>query len=384
MVGFFTRTSAALACACCVYLLGLPQLFGKISHNHHQLIWFAAILAVSRCGDAISLDRVIAKWRGRTVGRGWLQRPARGYALPLRFVWLLIGIIYFFPGLAKLMAGPDWFLSDNLKYVMYDHWMYKQFMPAFRIDRFPYLCRAAAFGTILFEISFVFLILFRRSRPLAVAGGLLFHFSTRIFLRISFTELVWCYVAFVDWYAIGDRLRRYWRRDDAFALLPPDEVLNRPDDKRSARRDSSGVAIVGSTLLVVNIICGFADIDTWPVSVYPQFEQIRREPVRQSLEFTVTRADGSVEQVQPRLRTTILRRIVELEDERERDARLSALMEMMEGDGLKLSAGDSLRVDEVTRSTRPDDWERPPRKRTLLLEFHAGGQSTPDDANRLR
>src|SRR5271169_6604597 len=32
MVGFMTRASAAIACVCATYLLGLPEIFGKIDH----------------------------------------------------------------------------------------------------------------------------------------------------------------------------------------------------------------------------------------------------------------------------------------------------------------------------------------------------------------
>jgi hypothetical protein len=35
-----------------------------------------------------------------------------------RIVWLLDGIAYFFPDVAKLLAGPEWVFSDNVKILL--------------------------------------------------------------------------------------------------------------------------------------------------------------------------------------------------------------------------------------------------------------------------
>src|SRR5450759_56870 len=55
VLGFFSRTSATIAVILGLYVLGIPQFFGKIDHYHH-LLWFATILAASPCGDALSID----------------------------------------------------------------------------------------------------------------------------------------------------------------------------------------------------------------------------------------------------------------------------------------------------------------------------------------
>ncbi len=39
-----------------------------------------------------------------------------------RIVWLLDGIAYFFPDVAKLLAGPEWAFSDNSKILLYRFW----------------------------------------------------------------------------------------------------------------------------------------------------------------------------------------------------------------------------------------------------------------------
>lgn len=208
LAGFMTRTSAGIACLCATYLLGLPELFGKIDHLHHHLIWFTAILAVARCGDALSIDALRAAWRRAERGDTAPPPAAVAYALPLRFVWLLIGVIYFFPGFWKLHAGPEWFLSDNIKFMMYQFWSEKGFLPLVRIDRYPLLYRAAGLGAIVFETSFIACLFFPRLRLLAVTAGVLFHAMTAVYLRILFLSLLLCYAAFIDWSWVGIHIGR--------------------------------------------------------------------------------------------------------------------------------------------------------------------------------
>lgn len=199
MLGLFTRYSALLTVITGFYTLGLPQFYGKVNHYHH-ILWFAILLAFSPCADVLALDAIRSAWRRADQGDTSALPASRLYAVPLRFVWLLISLIYFFPGLWKTAsAGFAWAFSDNLRNLMYSAWFVKDgWHPPFRIDRVPLLCELAGLGTIIFEISFVFLVLRARTRLLACFMGLGFHNGTNLFMRISFANLQWCYVAFLD------------------------------------------------------------------------------------------------------------------------------------------------------------------------------------------
>src|SRR5262249_56320347 len=108
VVGLYSRTSAGLAALLSLYVLGVPQLYGKVNH-YHYLVAFAALLAASPCGDALSCDAVRAAWRRADRGQTAPPEPSMAYAVPLRFVWLLVGLIYVFPGFWKLWSsGFDW------------------------------------------------------------------------------------------------------------------------------------------------------------------------------------------------------------------------------------------------------------------------------------
>ena len=104
VVGLFTRASLVLGLVSGVYVLGVPQLYGKINHYHH-LLWFMAILAVSPCADVLSCDALFAARRRADRGETAPPGASLAYSLPLRFVWLLIGAIYFSSGVWKVWTG---------------------------------------------------------------------------------------------------------------------------------------------------------------------------------------------------------------------------------------------------------------------------------------
>jgi predicted DCC family thiol-disulfide oxidoreductase YuxK len=200
IAGLFTRFSIIASLFLSLYVLGIPQFFGKVNHYHH-LVWFMAILAVSPCADVLSIDAVRASWKRADRGITEPPEPSQAYALPLRFVWLIMGVIYFSAGFWKVWtAGIAWGWSDNPRNLMYNKWMeLSGWTPVFRIDHYPFLYKISGVSTLLFELSFIFLIFFPSVRFLAPLGGLVFHNMTNLFMRISFVGLQACYVAFVDW-----------------------------------------------------------------------------------------------------------------------------------------------------------------------------------------
>ena len=218
-IGLWARTSCALCVVLALYVLGIPQFYGKINHYHH-LVWFAAILAASPCADVLSADAVVAAWR--RADRGIVEPPTASvaYALPLRFIWLIIGSIYFSAGVWKVWTGGyAWALSDNPKIIMYRKWLeLGGWRPAFRIDEHPLYYQLGALGTIAFELSFIVIVFFPAIRLLAPIGGVFFHGMTSMFMRIGFWELELCYVAFVDFPRIGRFIERWIYRNEMWVI----------------------------------------------------------------------------------------------------------------------------------------------------------------------
>jgi predicted DCC family thiol-disulfide oxidoreductase YuxK len=203
ILGIQARASAFLAALVGLYVLGITQFYGKVSHNH-EYIWFLVLLAVGPCADALSVDAVFAARRHADLGSTELPADSLAYGLPLRFASVLLGFIYFFPGFWKFWnCGFDWAFSDNLKYQMYSKWTeFPGWVPLFRLDLHPWLYRSVAFATLVIEMSFVFLIFSRRLRRVAALGAASFHIGCDFLLRILFWELMIFYIALFDLHGV--------------------------------------------------------------------------------------------------------------------------------------------------------------------------------------
>jgi hypothetical protein len=300
LLGLFTRTSAVLALIGSFYVLGVPEFYGTVEHYHH-LIWFLAILAVSPSGDALSVDAFLKVSKRMNNGLSALPPPSVVYSLPLRFAALLIGIIYFFPGLWKIrISGFDWAFTDNLRYVMYARWAdLDAFTPFFRLDLHPWLYRSVAFGTLVFELSFIFAVFFSRLRPLLALVGVGFHFGSGMFMRIPFFDLWICYVVLFDvsgW--LATRGPRVFRSRLAARMLMHDPPVDL--DSRNVAVGGFGhrrympVAIVGTMLLIACCYWGSRGIVRgWPFACYPRFAWNPGSEV-ESLEISAVTPAGDI------------------------------------------------------------------------------------------
>ena len=107
-VGLYTRAATATSFVLGIYLLGLPQNFSKISHVPGLLLLTVLVMAVSRCGDALSIDSWLDRRRRQenpTREKPTRKKPVSGeYRWPIRMVWLLMTLAFFGAGFSKLTA----------------------------------------------------------------------------------------------------------------------------------------------------------------------------------------------------------------------------------------------------------------------------------------
>jgi hypothetical protein len=202
IVGLYGRLSCFITSALGFYLLTLPQLFGKINHDHN-LILFAFVLAACPCCDALSVDAIRVAWgAGRSGTYTPAPRESTVYAAPLKSMMILIGLIYFFPGAWKVgRLGVHWFSVDNMRWTMARKLLETPHISpiqAFALHHSFLLLAGSAF-TPLFELGFIFAVFSRRTRIIAAACGIAFHNLTGLLMDISFVSLQVCYVVFVDW-----------------------------------------------------------------------------------------------------------------------------------------------------------------------------------------
>ena len=202
IVGLCGRLACCVTSAVGFYLLTLPQLFGKINHDHN-LVLFGFILAASPCCDTFSVDAIRDALRAARHGQ-FLTAPTEStaYADPLKAMMVLLGLIYFFPGAWKVgRAGIHWFSADNMRWMMARKLLEAPHITSIQMwaMHHPLLLAMGAAFTPLFELGFLFAILSPRTRPYAAVCGIAFHNMTALLMNISFVSLQLCYVIFVNW-----------------------------------------------------------------------------------------------------------------------------------------------------------------------------------------
>ena len=258
ILGWRARWCAALAAGLATYLFGVMQAFGKVDHFHH-LVWFTVLLSLSPCADAYAIG-----------GRKDEKHRSVVYGFPLRCAWLLVGLIYLFPGVAKLsVSGLDWAFSDNLRNLILVT-SFRSGEPAVNLVSSPGLLKAAGIFVLAFELGFLFLIFNRVAGRFVALAGFLVHIGIGLTLSIWFIHLLLCYVVFAD------------------AVLPPRGALDE-------RVPSSGVQLACVALVAVVAIVGAMGVErSWPVAQYPSFAHIASPFVR-TTRVTATTSQGSVE-----------------------------------------------------------------------------------------
>lgn len=361
LVGLYTRLAAAVAALGLLYLLGIPQLYGTVRHYHH-LVWLAALLAASPCGDALSIDALRAARRGVRV-----PSPSIAYGLPLRATWLLTGCIFFFAGYWKWRtSGLAWATSDNLVQQMRWKWLQSSRVPSLRLDLHPRLASGFALLTMGFELSFPLALFHKHTRALALFGALCFHAATAYFMFIYFGSLLCLYAAFVPWHRwLAAPWQRLVARGDASA-------------RGAIARAVTPSLLVASLLLVGAVQAGARNaVQAWPFACYPTFQWIVPDemPV---LELEGTDRQGHTWQLDDRPtsaapdRATIDRQrrwalSWSLARAPRRDA-IEAWIELYETSDPRVGDASALRVYRTMRAVDPAAWSAPPRSRTLLYE----------------
>lgn len=371
-VGLFTRVSSAFAVALGLYVLGVPQLFGKLNHYHH-VWWFAAIIAAAPSARALSLDALLRT--ARLGEASWVEdgQERSCYGLPLRLCWLVVGLIYFFPGLWKAWeVGHLWVAGNHVPLLLHEKWLeLGDFEPLFRIDLHPALYRAVGVFTILFELGFVFALFFPRARPFAILSGLMFHLGTKLLMDISFVSLVLAYSMFLDVPRVLRRLGPALER-----LLPSSAVstASTASSPRAVEERPTAAALIGASILASMIFCGFSGTDSWPVAVYPRFHYAPSERV-ELLTLELQAPDGRarpcvdsrlIEQLHSSRWMALMRRVRRAPSPLARRRLVQAVLRAYESNGVELHRGDQLHVYAELVSTSPDQRQHNPLRRRQL------------------
>jgi hypothetical protein len=228
-IGLCTRPSLIVAAVLALYLLGLPHNFGATQHFDTLVVFAFFVLAVSRSGDARSVDawwrarRVHVGWRGALNGGRFAERrdavsrpPIAGpeYMWPVRAMWVLTSLVFFAAGTSKLRrSGLEWAFSDNLRLLLmraYYHVSDGDPLTTWglAVAQHPRLAQTFAAATLMIETFYFISLLSRRARPFIGVAGLIFLVAIRTLMGPTFEPFMMCALLAVPWHRVEWALRR--------------------------------------------------------------------------------------------------------------------------------------------------------------------------------
>ena len=215
-VGLYSRPAMLTAFALGTYLMGLPHNFGQTQHFDTLVVFASGALAISRAGDACSLDALLARRNGQ---RAYARDADWEYTWPIRFVWVAMAVIFCAAGISKLHhSGLDWIVSDNLSLLLLrQQYHLSDGEPLTNwgiwVANHRWMARGMAAMSVVVETGFPLALFSRRARTLLVPAGLAFLVGIRILMGPTFEQFMMCYVFWVPW----ERVLAYnpWRH--AFA-----------------------------------------------------------------------------------------------------------------------------------------------------------------------
>lgn len=167
-LGLATRAAAALFCAGFTWVFLIDQ--ARYMNHLYLVCLIAGLVALVPAGRALSLDARL----GRDPRAPWIG------AWALHLLRAQFAIVYVFGGLAKL--NPDWLSGAPMRMVLA---RVPPLGPLEPLLESEWTVRFFTFGGLLFDLFVVPALLWRRSRPWAVAASFAFHLSNAWMFRIG-------------------------------------------------------------------------------------------------------------------------------------------------------------------------------------------------------
>jgi hypothetical protein len=209
-LGWYSRTSAAIVCLGSLYLFGIdaPEFLGRAVTAG---VFVPAILAVSCCGDVLSVDAWLRRRRGQVI-----TRPAEEYGWPARLVCTLLSYMFLAAGLSKIRETgfPDWMLSEQTsRNLLIGHYWYTSRSRALwpfgaqLLQMYPWAGVALGVITQFAELLYPLALFFRAGRVTVVPLMLAILIGITVTMGPFFALTMLAHVFWVPWSSVGARLR---------------------------------------------------------------------------------------------------------------------------------------------------------------------------------
>jgi len=209
--GWYSRTSAAIVSLGSLYLFGIdaPEFLGR---SVTAGVFVPAILAVSYCGDVLSVD-AWRRWRRGQV----INRPAEEYGWPAQLVCAFLSYVFFSAGVAKIRETgfPEWILSgQTTRSLLLGHYWYasrnRALWPvgAYLLQIYAGAGVALAVITQFAELLYPLALFVRAARVTVVPLMLAILIGITVTMGPFFHLTMLAHVFWVPWSSVGRRRRR--------------------------------------------------------------------------------------------------------------------------------------------------------------------------------
>jgi len=207
--GAFTRLSVPVAWLGALFLSGMWTSVGQPMHNDTLPLLAMVPLLFAPTADAWSVDAVRRSRPG--------PAPSSRYGWPLRTAMLTVAGAYFFSGFNKLLlSGPAWFLSGNLRWILYASSDTSPHPVKFALflAGHPLVAQGMAAMTLLVELGFPLTLWKPTTAWFFVPAVVVLHLGIWLTMHLDYSAWVLTVIVlFVPWDIVADRegiLGRIW------------------------------------------------------------------------------------------------------------------------------------------------------------------------------
>lgn len=191
-IGFQTRI--ALPAALFTSLIQVAWNYLPLSGADAAMRVFLFCLVWADCGSVWSVDAWLAAGRN---GGAVSTASETSLIAPLRLIRFQVALIYLTAGIWKIF-NPYWRDGSAVHYVVQTN-IYRRFPRGMPLA-FDHAVALLTYGTLAWELSFAFLLLFARTRRVALTVGILLHLGMLLTIEIGPFHLVMLasYLAFLE------------------------------------------------------------------------------------------------------------------------------------------------------------------------------------------
>ena len=197
LVGYRTKWTTLLLGFC--FLIGNTFVFsfGKISHGGLLVMLTPIIFSFSNWGAYYSLD---SKYGFSKQVNSW----------PIALFALLFSIAMLSAGLEKLYHGWLEFDYEKVRHVFYRGLIYEKHGVLTELIlsiQSKVFWKVADYSVVIFEVGFILVVWRSNLFRFWIALAIVFHLSIYLFMDVTFLLNLVCYVVFINWAFILDKLR---------------------------------------------------------------------------------------------------------------------------------------------------------------------------------